>query len=30
VLTGTPDELAKLVGSGVTVERIEPGESVTI
>ena len=30
VLTGTPDELQKLVGDGVTVERIEPGESVTL
>jgi len=30
VLTGTPDALAKLVGSGVTVERIEPGDTVTI
>jgi L-ascorbate metabolism protein UlaG (beta-lactamase superfamily) len=29
-LTGTPDALAEKVGSGVTVERIEPGESVTI
>ena len=29
-LTGTPDALAKLVGGDVTVERIEPGESVTI
>jgi L-ascorbate metabolism protein UlaG (beta-lactamase superfamily) len=28
-LTGTPDALAEKVGSGVTVERIEPGESVT-
>jgi L-ascorbate metabolism protein UlaG (beta-lactamase superfamily) len=30
VLTGTPDALAEKVGAGVTVERIEPGESVTI
>jgi L-ascorbate metabolism protein UlaG (beta-lactamase superfamily) len=30
VLTGTPDALAKLVGSEVTVERLEPGDSVTI
>jgi len=30
VLTGTPDELAKLAPSGVTIERIEPGESVTV
>ena len=30
VLTGTPDELQRLVGDGVTVERIEPGESVTL
>ena len=30
VLTGTPDELAKLTPSGVTIERIEPGESVTV
>jgi L-ascorbate metabolism protein UlaG (beta-lactamase superfamily) len=29
-LTGTPAELAKLVGSGVTVETIDPGETVTI
>jgi L-ascorbate metabolism protein UlaG (beta-lactamase superfamily) len=29
-LTGTPDKLAELVGGGVTVERIEPGETVTI
>ena len=29
-LTGTPDRLAELVGSGVTVERIEPGDTVTI
>ena len=30
VLTGTPDALAKKVGADVTVERIEPGDSVTI
>jgi L-ascorbate metabolism protein UlaG (beta-lactamase superfamily) len=30
VLTGTPEALAEKVGSGVTVERIDPGESVTI
>jgi L-ascorbate metabolism protein UlaG (beta-lactamase superfamily) len=30
VLTGTPDALAAKVGSDVTVERIEPGQSVTI
>ena len=30
VLTGTPDELAKLAPSGVTIERIEPGETVTV
>ena len=30
VLTGTPDQLAEKVGSSVTVERIEPGETVTI
>jgi L-ascorbate metabolism protein UlaG (beta-lactamase superfamily) len=29
-LTGTPDALAEKVGSGVTVERIEPGDAVTI
>jgi L-ascorbate metabolism protein UlaG (beta-lactamase superfamily) len=29
-LTGTPDALAEKVGGGVTVERIEPGESVSI
>jgi L-ascorbate metabolism protein UlaG (beta-lactamase superfamily) len=29
-LTGTPAALAEKVGSGVTVEHIEPGESVTI
>jgi L-ascorbate metabolism protein UlaG (beta-lactamase superfamily) len=30
VLTGTPDELEKLVPGGVTIERIEPGGSVTV
>jgi L-ascorbate metabolism protein UlaG (beta-lactamase superfamily) len=30
VLTGTPEALAEKVGSGVTVERIDPGGSVTI
>jgi len=30
VLSGTPEALAEKVGSGVTVERIDPGESVTI
>jgi L-ascorbate metabolism protein UlaG (beta-lactamase superfamily) len=29
-LTGTPDALQELVGGGVTVEKIEPGGSVTI
>ena len=29
-LTGTPDALAEKVGGGVTVERVQPGESVTI
>jgi L-ascorbate metabolism protein UlaG (beta-lactamase superfamily) len=29
-LTGTPDALAEKVGAGVTVERIEPGDTVTI
>jgi len=29
LLTGTPDELAKLA-PGVTIEKIEPGESVTV
>jgi L-ascorbate metabolism protein UlaG (beta-lactamase superfamily) len=29
-LTGTPDALAEKVGGGVTIERIEPGQSVTI
>jgi L-ascorbate metabolism protein UlaG (beta-lactamase superfamily) len=29
-LTGTPDQLAEQVGGDVTVERIEPGRSVTI
>jgi L-ascorbate metabolism protein UlaG (beta-lactamase superfamily) len=30
LLTGTPDALAEKVGGGVTVERIEPGQSVTV
>jgi L-ascorbate metabolism protein UlaG (beta-lactamase superfamily) len=30
VLTGTPDELQQLVGGGVTVEKIQPGDSVTL
>ena len=30
VLTGTPDELAERVGADVTVERMEPGDSVTV
>jgi L-ascorbate metabolism protein UlaG (beta-lactamase superfamily) len=29
-LTGTPDALAEKVGSGVTVERVDPGGTVTI
>jgi L-ascorbate metabolism protein UlaG (beta-lactamase superfamily) len=29
-LTGTPDALAEKVGGGVTIERIEPGDTVTI
>jgi L-ascorbate metabolism protein UlaG (beta-lactamase superfamily) len=29
-LTGTPDALQEKVGSGVTVEKLEPGDSVTI
>ena len=29
-LKGTPDELAKLAPSGVTIEKIEPGESITL
>jgi L-ascorbate metabolism protein UlaG (beta-lactamase superfamily) len=29
-LTGTPDALAEKVGGGVTIERIEPGQSVTV
>jgi L-ascorbate metabolism protein UlaG (beta-lactamase superfamily) len=29
-LVGTPDELASKVGGDVTVERIEPGDTVTI
>ena len=30
LLTGTPQELAKLAPAGVTVETIEPGDSVTV
>jgi L-ascorbate metabolism protein UlaG (beta-lactamase superfamily) len=30
VLTGTPDALAALVSSSVTIERLEPGDSVTV
>ncbi len=30
LLTGTPDELEKLAPSGVTIEKIEPGDSVTV
>src|SRR5204862_4883339 len=30
LLTGTPDELAKLAPSDVTIERLEPGGSVTL
>ncbi len=30
VLTGTPDKLEKLAPSGVTIERVAPGESVTV
>ena len=30
VLKGTPDELQQLVGAEVTIERIEPGDSVTL
>jgi L-ascorbate metabolism protein UlaG (beta-lactamase superfamily) len=30
VLTGTPDDLEKLAPSGVTIERVAPGESVTV
>jgi L-ascorbate metabolism protein UlaG (beta-lactamase superfamily) len=30
LLTGTPDALEKLVPSGVTIERVAPGESVTV
>jgi L-ascorbate metabolism protein UlaG (beta-lactamase superfamily) len=29
-LTGTPEALAALVPSGVTIERLEPGDSVTV
>jgi L-ascorbate metabolism protein UlaG (beta-lactamase superfamily) len=30
LLTGTPDELEKLVPSSVTVEKLQPGDSVTV
>ena len=30
LLTGTPDELEKLVPSGFTIEKLQPGESVTV
>jgi L-ascorbate metabolism protein UlaG (beta-lactamase superfamily) len=30
LLTGTPDELEQLVPDGVTIERLEPGGSVTV
>ena len=30
IFTGTPDALAEKVGSGVTVERVEPGDSLTV
>jgi L-ascorbate metabolism protein UlaG (beta-lactamase superfamily) len=30
LLTGTPDELEKLAPSNVTIEKIQPGESVTV
>jgi L-ascorbate metabolism protein UlaG (beta-lactamase superfamily) len=30
LLTGTPDALEKLAPSGVTIERVAPGESVTV
>ena len=30
VLTGTPEELQKLAPAGVTIEHIQPGESVTV
>jgi len=30
LLTGTPDELEKLTPSGVTIEKLQPGESVTV
>jgi L-ascorbate metabolism protein UlaG (beta-lactamase superfamily) len=29
-LTGTPDALQQLVGGGVTVEKLEPGDTVTV
>jgi L-ascorbate metabolism protein UlaG (beta-lactamase superfamily) len=30
LLTGTPEELEKLAPSGVTIEKLQPGESVTV
>jgi L-ascorbate metabolism protein UlaG (beta-lactamase superfamily) len=30
LLTGTPEELEKLAPSGVTIEKMQPGESVTV
>jgi len=30
LLTGTPDALEKLVPSGVTIEKLEPGDTVTV
>ncbi len=30
LLTGTPDELEKLAPSGFTIEKLQPGESVTV
>jgi L-ascorbate metabolism protein UlaG (beta-lactamase superfamily) len=30
MLTGTPDELKKLAPSGITIEDLEPGDSVTL
>ena len=30
LLTGTPQELAALAPDGVTIEMIEPGDSVTV
>jgi L-ascorbate metabolism protein UlaG (beta-lactamase superfamily) len=29
-LTGTPDELDKLAPAGVQIEKIQPGDSVTL